>query len=143
MIIQNNSSSLYSAQDDSSIYTQGKTDESQAISFSSLHNFSEKAVLVFEKLTAGYTSEQKQRVKESLASIGKAAAFAATNGFTTQNERNIVSQYFGNFSGVLSDEAIRKMIHTKLDEPSFENREFLEKFAQELSQPLQGINIRV
>jgi len=143
MYIQNNSSFLYSAQDNRNLPPESKGSEGKASSLPSLQNFSEKAILIFEKMTVGFTPEQKQNATESLASIGKAAAFAATNGFDTQNERNIISQYFGNYSGVLSDEAIRKMIHTKLDNPNFENREFLETFAKELSEPLQGINIKV
>ncbi len=143
MYIQNNSSFLYSAPDDN--FSPVKTTRAQAQESSghSLENFSEKAILIYEKSTAGMSPEQKEKISESLASIGKAAAFSSINGFDTQNERNVVSQYFGNLSGVVSDETIRKMIHSKLDNPSFENREFFEKFSNELDQPLQGINIKV
>jgi len=143
MYIQNNSSFLYSAHDNRHLPAEAKAVETKVSTLPSLQNFSEKAILIFERLTVGFTPEQKENVTESLASIGKAAAFAATNGFNSQNERNVVSQYFGNFTGVLSDEAIQKMIHAKLDNPNFENRAFLEEFAQELGQPLQGINIKV
>ncbi len=143
MYIQNSSSFLYSAQDNNDMHAENKSVEVQPSSAPSLQHFSEKAILVFEKLTYDFAPEHKERARESLASIGKAAAFASVNGFNTQNERNVVSQYFGNFSGVLSDEAIQKMIRTKLDNPNFENREFLESFAQELGEPLKGINIKV
>ena len=143
MYIQNNSSFLYSAPDDKSMPAQNKMARSQASDQVPLEHFSEKAILIFERLTAGLAPSQKENARESLASIGKAAAFAATNGFNSQNELNVVSQLYGNLSGVISDEAIQKMIHAKLDNPNFENREFLESFAQELGQPLQGINIKV
>ncbi len=143
MYIQNNSSFLYSAPDDQSLTTQKKTTSSETSKQASLEHFSEKAILIFERSTAGFTPSQKENVRESLASIGKAAAFAATNGFNSQNELNVVSQLYGNFSGIISDEAIQKMIRAKLDNPDFENREFLERFAHELGEPLQGINIKV
>ncbi len=125
------------------MHAEAKPVEVKSPSVPFLQYFSEKAILVFERLTYEFSPEQKERSRESLSSIGKAAAFASVNGFNTQNERNVVSQYFENFSGVLSDEAIQKMIRTKLDNPNYENREFLEKFAQELGEPLQGINIKV
>ena len=143
MYVQNNSSFLYSAPDDKSMPAQNKTMRSQGSEQVSLEHFSEKAILIFEKLTAGFAPSQKENVQESLASIGKAAAFASTNGFNSQSELNVVSQLYGNFSGVISDEAIQKMIRTKLDNPNFKNRAFLESFAKELGQPLQGINIKV
>lgn len=143
MYIQNNSSFLYSAPEDQNISTQNKAVRSQVSEQASLEHFSEKAILIFERLTAGFTPSQKEDARESLASIGKAAAFAATNGFNSQSELNVVSQLYGNFSGVISDEAIQKMIHSKLDNPNFEDRAFLESFAKELDQPLQGINIKV
>lgn len=143
MYVQNNSSFLYSAPDDKSMPSQSKAVHAQPSQQASLEYFSEKAILIFERLTAGFAPSQKENARESLASIGKAAAFAATNGFNSQSELNVVSQYFGNFSGVISDEAIQKMIRAKLDNPNFENRVFLESFAQELGQPLQGINIKV
>lgn len=143
MYIQNNSSFQYSAPDDN--FSPAKTTRAQTHETSnhSLENFSEKAMLIYEKSTAGMNPEQKEKIRESLSSIGKAAAFASINGFDSQNERNVVSQYFGNLSGVVSDETIRKMIHSKLDNPSFENREFFENFSNELDRPLQGINIKV
>lgn len=143
MYIQNNSSFQYSAPDENLSSVGATRAQTQEPSGNSLENFSEKAILIYEKSTALFSNEQKQKISEGLASIGKAAAFASMNGFDSQNERNVVNQYFGNLSGVVSDEAIRKMIHTKLDNPSFENREFFEKFSSELDQPLQGINIKV
>lgn len=143
MYIQNNSSFLYSAPDDKNMPAQNKAVASQTSEQIPLEHFSEKAILIFEKLTTGLAPSQKENVRESLASIGKAAAFASTNGFNSQSELNVVSQLYGNFSGIISDEAIQKMIRTKLDNPNFENRVFLENFAKELGQPLQGINIKV
>ncbi len=143
MYIQNNSSFLYSAPDDQNIPVHKTVTKTQTSQQASLEHFSEKAILIFERSTAGFTPSQKENVRESLASIGKAAAFAATNGFNSQNELNVVSRVYGNFSGIISDEAIQKMIRAKLDNPNFENRAFFERFAQELGEPLQGINIKV
>ena len=108
-----------------------------------LENLTEKANLTFENLSYGLSEKEKNEAAEALNSIGKAAAFAAINGFDSQEERGVVTQYFGNFTGVISDEAIQKMIFSKLNNPSYENREFLEKFAQDLDEPLRSINITV
>lgn len=143
MYINNNSAFLYSAPEDKSFLSQQKPVHKKEVSSASLENFSEKAILTFANLTSGFSKQEKEAAKEALSSIGKAAAFASTNGFETQNERNVVSQFYGNFSGVLSDEAIRKMIYAKLDNPNYENRVFLEQFAVALGEPLKGINIKV
>jgi hypothetical protein len=143
MYINNNSAFLYSAPEDKSFAAQSQPAERRAVAQASLENFSEKAILTFANLTSEFTVQERETAKEALSSIGKAAAFASTNGFESQNERNVVSQYYGNFSGVLSDEAIKKMIHAKLDNPNYDNRVFLEKFAKALDEPLKGINIKV
>jgi len=143
MYINNNSAFLYSAPEEKSFLLQKRPAEQREVSPASLENFSEKAILTFANLTSEFSTQEKEVAREALSSIGKAAAFAATNGFETQNERNVVSQFYGNFSGVLSDEAIKKMIHAKLDNPNYENRVFLEKFAAALDKPLKGIDIKV
>ncbi len=144
MYIQNSSSFFYSAPDEKSLPAQSKqAHPPRALDQASLEHFSEKAILVFEKLTTEFTPLQKEELQASLSNIGKAAAFAATNGFSSQNELNVVNRLYENFSGVLSDEAIKKMIHAKLDNPDFENREFFQRYAQELGRPLQGIDIKV
>jgi hypothetical protein len=109
----------------------------------SLKNFSEKAVLLFESLTAQLNPEQKEEAAKALSSISKAAAFASMNGYESQNERLLVNHYFGNLSGVLSDDAIKKIILSKLNNPEIKSREFLEKFASALDLPLQKIDIRI
>lgn len=143
MYINNNSALLYSAPEDKSFLLQKKPAEQREVVPISLENFSEKAILTFVNLTSEFSVQEKETAREALSSIGKAAAFASTNGFESQNERNVVSQFYGNFSGVLSDEAIKKMIHAKLDNPNYENRVFLEKFAAALDEPLKGIDIKV
>lgn len=143
MYINNNSAFLYSAPEDKSLLSQQKSVQQKEVSSASLENFSEKAILTFANLTSEFSVQEKDAAREALSSIGKAAAFASTNGFETQNERNVVSQFYGNYSGVLSDEAIKKMIHAKLDNPNYENRAFLEKFAAALDEPLKGIDIKV
>jgi hypothetical protein len=143
MYVNNNSAFLYSAPEDKSFLSQQKSVQQKEVSSASLENFSERAILTFANLTSEFSAQEKEAAREALSSIGKAAAFASTNGFETQNERNIVSQLYGNFSGVLSDEAIKKMIHAKLDNPNYENRVFLEKFAAALDEPLKGIDIKV
>jgi len=143
MYINNNSAFLYSAPEDKSSLLQKKPAEQREVSPVSLENFSEKAILTFANLTSEFSVQEKEAAREALSSIGKAAAFASINGFESQNERNVVSQFYGNFSGVLSDEAIKKMIHAKLDNPNYENRVFLEKFAVALDEPLRGIDIKV
>jgi len=143
MYIQNSNSFLYSPPEDRSLPSQPKSAEVQAVSRSALENFSERAVMTFESMTAGFSSKQREDAARALTSIGKAAAFASMNGFESQEERLVVSQYFGNFSGVLSDDAIKKMIQSKLDNPNFENREFLSNFAAALDAPMQSIDIKV
>ena len=108
-----------------------------------LRNFSEKAQISFESLSSTLPADKKTELIDTLNSIGKAAAFSSTNGFNAQDERLLVNQYFGNFDGVLSDEAIKKMIFSRLNNPSQENREFLQDFAQSLDEPLKSIDITV
>ncbi len=143
MYIQNSSSFLYSPQDDKLSAPQSKGIQVKPASTPSLENFSEKAVLVFENLSSSLSPQDKTEMIETLSSIGKAAAFSSMNGFESQSERRVVSQYFENYSGILSDEAIKKMIFSKLDNPDYKNRDFLERFANALDEPLQSINIRV
>ncbi len=109
----------------------------------SLKNFSEKAILLFESLTAQMDPEQKEEAAKVLSSISKAAAFASMNGYESQRERLLVNHYFGNLNGVLSDDAIKKIILSKLDNPEIKSREFLKKFVSALDQPLQKIDIRI
>lgn len=143
MYINNNSAFLYSAPEDKSFLSQQKPVQQKEVSSASLENFSEKAIMTFANVTSEFSIQEKESAREALSNIGKAAAFASTNGFETQNERNVVSQLYSNFSGVLSDEAIKKMIYAKLDNPNYENRGFLEKFAAALEEPLKGIDITV
>ncbi len=143
MYINNNSAFLYSAPEEKSLLQQQKPLGQKEAAPASLEYFSEKAILTFANLTSEFSVEEKWAAREALSSIGKAAAFASTNGFETQSERNVVSQFYGNFSGVLSDAAIQKMIHAKLDNPNYENRVFLEKFSAALDEPLKGLDIKV
>ena len=143
MYINNSSSFLYSAQDDKPFVAQNKEVEVHIPEKVSLENFSEKAKLTFESLSAPLSLQEKNEMTVVLNSIGKAAAFASMNGYESQSERIVVNQYFENFGGVLSDEAIKKMIFTKLENPNYKNRDFLEGFAKALDEPLQSINIRV
>ena len=145
MYIQNSNAFLYSGQDDRTL-TPGKKEAGTAVSpvsVPSLKHFSERARLIFENLSAGISPQEKNEAIESLNSIGKAAAFASMNGYESQSDRMVVSQYFENFGGVISDEAIKKMIFSKLDNPNYKHRSFLESFAKALDKPLQSINIRV
>lgn len=109
----------------------------------SFKNLSEKAVLLFESLSAQMDPEEKEEAAKALNSISKAAAFASMNGYESQSERLLVNYYFGNLSGVLSDDAIKKIILSKLNNPEIKSREFLEKFASALDLPLQKIDIRI
>lgn len=143
MYVQNNSSYLYSAQDEKPLSSLKKENDEKVSTGPSLKNFSEKATLTFEDLAMGLDKEEKNDLVESLNSIGKAAAFFSMNGFESQSERMLISQYFENFGGVLSEDAIKKMIYSKLNNPSYKNRDFLERFAKALDEPLQSINIRV
>ena len=120
-----------------------KSKHEQSSSQESLEHFSEKAVLTFEGMNSGLDTESKNEIIHTLNSIGKAAAFASVNGYMSQSERQVVNQYFENFEGVLSDDQIKKMIFTKLDNPNFKHRDFLERFAQALDEPLAHIDIRI
>lgn len=108
-----------------------------------LKNFSEKAQINFESLSSGLPQETKDELIKSLNNIGKAAAFSSMNGFEAQDERLLVSQFFQNFDGVLSDDAIKKMIMSKLENSTMENQEFLKSFADSLDAPIQSIDISV
>lgn len=145
MYIQNSNSFLYSPQDDRAPVPvkKGVNATVPSVAVPSLEHFSEKATLIFENLSMGLSPQEKNETIETLNNIGKAAAFSSMNGFESQSERMVVSQFFENFSGVLSDEAIKKMIFSKLDNPGYKNRDFLENFAKALDKPLQSINIRV
>jgi len=143
MYIQNSNSFLYSAQGENVASAQRKEPGVKATGAPVLENFGEKATLVFQNLSSGLSAQERNEAVETLNSIGKAAAFSSINGFESQSERMVVSQYFENFGGVLSDEAIKKMIFSKLDNPQIKNRDFLENFAKALDEPLQSINIRV
>lgn len=143
MYIHKSSSFLYSAQDESSLPLKTSSKASEESSEQRLKNFSEKANLSFDELSLEMDSKEKNEAIEALNSIGKAAAFSAAKGYDSLEEKQVVSQYFGNFSGVLSDEEIQKMIYAKLNSPRTQNREFLEKFAKALDEPLRHINIRV
>ena len=134
---------MYSAPEDKSFGLQNRARPSDTSVKVGLENFSEKAILTFESLSSALSPQEKTEITVTLNTIGKAAAFSSMNGFESQDERMLVSQYFENFGGVLSDEAIKKMIFSKLDNPHFKNRDFLERFATALDEPLQGINIRV
>ena len=144
MYVQNNSSFLYSSQQEFTPSASTSSLKSPvSIDQVSLEHFSEKAMMTFEGMTAGMEKEMKFEIAQSLNSIGKAAAFASVNGYMSQSERQIVNQYFGNFDGVLSDDEIKKMILSKLDNPHFQHRDFLERFAQALGEPLASIDIRI
>ncbi len=143
MYIQNNSSYLYSVQDEKPLSSLKKENDEKVSADPSLKNFSEKATLAFEDLAMGLDKEEKNDLVENLNSISKTAAFFSMNGFESQSERILISQYFENFGGVLSEDAIKKMIYSKLNNPSCKNRDFLERFAKALGEPLQSINIRV
>ena len=108
-----------------------------------LKNFSDRANINFESLSSGLSAQKKDELAQALNSIGKAAAFSSINGFDSQDERLVVSQLFGNLEGVISDEAIKKMIFSKLNGPNIENAEFLQEFALSLEEPLKRIDIKV
>lgn len=143
MYINNSNSFLPSTQQQSLPSSQPMVKGSVQTEEIQLNNFTQKANLSFENLSYGMSEKEKSEVAEALNNIGKAAAFASANGFDSQEEQGVVRQLFGNFSGVISDEEIKKMIYTKLNNPDYENREFLESFAQSLDAPLRSINISV
>jgi len=143
MNVNTNNTFLSSSADDRAFFNRQTPKGSVQTESVKLQNMSEKANLTFDNLSFGMSQQEKDKVAESLNSIGKAAAFAAINGYDSQDERLVVTQYFGNFSGVISDDAIKKMIASKLNNPNYENREFLENFSQQLDEPLRSINITV
>jgi len=143
MYVQNKNSFLYSAPEQNTQTYSIQEIKAQLPKEVSLENFSEKASISFNSLTLGLSSEEKSALAKHLNSISKAASFSSLNGFDSQQERNLVSQYFGAFEGVLSDDAIISMINSKLNNPNYKDREFLESFVQSLEAPLQKINIRV
>ncbi len=143
MYVQSAPSNLYSASNDSPSASHTQQAHSGEHKRAVLEHFSEKAIMVFEQMSSGLNTERKEKLVYELNNIGKAAAFASTNGYESQNERMVVSQYFEQLGGVISDEAIKKMIYTKLNNPAFENRAFFEEFAKALDKPLQRINITV
>ena len=102
-----------------------------------------EAQITFDSLSAGFTQEKKSELAKTLNSVGKAAAFSSINGFDSQDERLVVSQHFGNFEGVLSDDVIKKMILSKLKNPNIDNADFLRDFASSLDEPLKRIDISV
>jgi hypothetical protein len=143
MYINSTNSFLHSAQEQNLSASKSLVKGSVEKKTIQLENFTEKANLTFDNMSFGLSEKEKNELADTLNSIGKAAAFASINGFESQEERNIVTQYFGNLSGVISDEAIKKMIFSKLNNPNYENRAFLEDFAKKLDEPLAQINIRV
>ena len=147
MYIQNNNSFSYSPQDNRAFAsTQARQDVKQNLEQAvptQFKGFSEKAVLTFENITTRMNPKEKSEAAQALNSIGKAAAFASINGYDTQSDRLVVSQYFENFSGVLSDDEIKKMISMKLDQKETVSKDFLSNFSQALDEPLQRINIKI
>jgi len=143
MYIQNNNSFLYSAQEEKTYASVIKENKPQDVLGVYLENFSEKAQINFESLSSAFSKEKKAELIKTLNNIGKAAAFSSMNGFNSQEERLLVSQYFNNFEGVISDDMIKKMIFSKLDNANLEEAEFLRDFASSLDEPLQSINITV
>lgn len=143
MYIQNHSSFLYSAQEDKTNLTQAKETKPQNSLDIYLKNFSQKAQISFESLSAALPNETKMELIKTLNNIGKAAAFSSMNGFDSQEERLLVSRYFDNFEGVISDDMIKNMIYSKLDNSNVEQAEFLQDFASSLDEPLQSIDIKV
>ncbi|PHR54324.1 MAG: hypothetical protein COA44_13510 [Arcobacter sp.] len=143
MYINNNNSFLYSPpQERGTIYHAKEINIPNTLD-TYLKNFSERAQISFDSLSSKLPFSKKEELAQTLNSIGKAAAFSSMNGFDSQKERLVVSQLFGNFEGVVSDEAIKKMIFSKLNTPNVENAEFLQAFVSSLDKPLQSIDIRV
>jgi len=143
MYINNNNSFLYSPPQERMLSSHSREKNTPNTLDTYLKNFSEKAQINFESMTAKLPQQKKEELSLTLNSIGKAAAFSSMNGFDSQEERLVVNQLFGNFEGVLSDEAIKKMIFSKLESPDVENSEFLQAFAETLDEPLKGIDITV
>jgi hypothetical protein len=143
MYVQNNSSFLYSAQEDKNNLAQVKEKKPQNTLEVYLKNFSEKAQVSFESLSSTLPKETKTELIKTLNNIGKAAAFSSMNGFDSQDERLLVNQYFNNFEGVISDDMIKRMIFSKLDNSDLEHAKFLREFASSLDEPLKSIDITV
>lgn len=143
MYVQNSSASLYSAPEEKLLSKSIRETQADNPVKSSLENFSEKAVMTFESMSIGLSPEKREELTKTLNTIGKAAAFASMNGFESQSERMIVTQYFENLGGVISDDAIKKMIFSKLNNPGMENAGFLKEFAAALDEPLKHIDISV
>lgn len=143
MYINNNNSFLYSPPQERIPLAHTKEINTLNIPHNYLKNFSERAQKNFENLSSALPQNKKEELAQALNNIGKAAAFSSMNGFDSQEERLVVSQFFGNFEGVLSDETIKKMIFSKLNTPNIENAEFLKAFAKSLDEPLKSIDITV
>jgi len=143
MYITSNNSFLYSPPHERAplAYTKETTKPNTLDTY--LKNFSERAKINFDSLSSGLPQVKKDELAQALNSIGKSAAFASVNGFDSQEERLVVSQLFGNLEGVISDDAIKKMIFSKLSSTKVENSEFLEAFALSLDEPLKSIDITV
>jgi len=139
---QNNNPFFNSATQESTKLPATKATDTSALDMY-LKNFSEKAQINFESLSSGLPQETKDELIQTLNSIGKAAAFSSMNGFEAQDERLVVSRYFQNFEGVLSDDLIKQMIMSKLENSNIEHGEFLKSFADSLTEPIQSIDISV
>jgi len=139
---QNNSSFFNAAAQQSTKASQAQVVKENTLDVY-LKNFSEKAQINFESMSSALPQETKEELVQTLNSIGKAAAFSSMNGFEAQDERLLVSQYFQNFDGVLSDDAIKKMIMSKLENSTMQNQAFLKSFADSLDTPIQSIDISV
>jgi peptidoglycan hydrolase-like protein with peptidoglycan-binding domain len=143
MYIQNNNSFAYSPSEDRAFTKTSVKDNIKQIDATSFKGFSEKAVLTFENLTARMSPKDKSEATQSLNNIGKAAAFASVNGYNSNTDRQVITQYFENFGGYLSDDEIKKMISIKLDTKETLSKEFLFNFSLALDEPLQRINIKI
>jgi len=143
MYINNNNAFLYSPPQERPPISIAKESNTLNTLDNYLKNFTQKAQITFDTLSAGLPQETKDELAQALNSIGKAAAFSSINGFDSQEERFVVSQFFGNFEGIISDEAIKKMIFSKLKAPDLNHAEFLQNFAQALDAPLKSIDITV
>lgn len=148
MQIQNNNSFSYAAQDNRAFLNSTPRQNSErniqkSVAPTEFKGFSEKAVLTFENLTTTLNPIEKSEAAAALNNIGKAAAYAAVNGYDSQDERLVVNQVFDSFSGVLSDDQIKKMISSKLDTAEPKDRAFLQNFSAALDEPLQRIDIKI
>ncbi|MDF1882019.1 hypothetical protein JHD50_12035 [Sulfurimonas sp. MAG313] len=143
MYINNNNSFLYSQPQEKKATPPAQEKKVENTLDTYLKNFSEKAQIAFDTLSSGMSQSRKKGLEETLNSIGKAASFSSLNGFDSQSERLVVSQYFGNFDGVLSDDAIKKMILSRLDNLKTDEVAFFQDFAKALDSPLKSIDITV